>query len=149
MDLVKELMTAFEESGINKMKIEMEGIKLELEKGEPQIIQAAVPMMQAAPIQPALPQAAPVAQSKAEKEPTGTPVKSPLVGTYYDSPSPEAQPFVKAGDHVTKGQTLCIIEAMKVMNEIKAPVDGTIKEILVKSEDLVEYDQTLMLIEEA
>ena len=144
MDLVKELMTAFEDSGINKMKIEMEGIKLELEKG-PEIVQATAPVMQAATVMET-----PVKTNKVTQENvTGTPVKSPLVGTYYDSPSPEAQPFVKVGDHVSKGQTLCIIEAMKVMNEIKAPLDGTIKEILVKSEELVEYDQTLMTLEEA
>lgn len=144
MDLVKELMTAFEDSGINKMKIEMEGIKLELEKG-PEIVQAAAPVMQAATVMETPVKTNEVAQENV----TGTPVKSPLVGTYYDSPSPEAQPFVKVGDHVSKGQTLCIIEAMKVMNEIKAPLDGTIKEILVKSEELVEYDQTLMTLEEA
>lgn len=144
MDLVKELMTAFEDSGINKMKIEMEGIKLELEKG-PEIVQATAPVMQAAPVMETPVKTNEVAQENV----TGTPVKSPLVGTYYDSPSPEAQPFVKVGDHVSKGQTLCIIEAMKVMNEIKAPLDGTIKEILVKSEELVEYDQTLMTLEEA
>lgn len=144
MDLVKELMTAFEDSGINKMKIEMEGIKLELEKG-PEIVQATAPVMQAATVMETPVKTNEVAQENV----TGTPVKSPLVGTYYDSPSPEAQPFVKVGDHVSKGQTLCIIEAMKVMNEIKAPLDGTIKEILVKSEELVEYDQTLMTLEEA
>ena len=79
---------------------------------------------------------------------SGTEVKAPLVGVYYSSPSPDDQPFVKEGSKVTKGQTLCIIEAMKVMNEIKAPVDGTVRSLLVKDEDLVSFDQTLMIIEE-
>ncbi|HAN58101.1 MAG TPA: acetyl-CoA carboxylase biotin carboxyl carrier protein, partial [Erysipelotrichaceae bacterium] len=81
-----------------------------------------------------------------EEKAAGTEVKSPLVGTFYDAPSPEAQPFVKVGDQVAQGDTLCIIEAMKVMNEIKAPCDGTIASISAHSEDLVEYDQTLMVI---
>lgn len=135
MDLVKELMSAFEEADISKMKIEMEGVKLELEKGTADV----------APVAPA----APVIKSQEETpmpKVSGTEVKSPLVGTFYDAPSPEAQPFVKVGDHISQGQVLCIIEAMKVMNEIKAPCDGVISAINVSSEDLVEYDQTLMVI---
>lgn len=141
MDLVKDLMTAFEQADISKMKIEMEGIKLELEKA------TATPIMTAAPVMPVAntPAAAPAAPAPSEK-PAGTEVKSPLVGTFYDAPSPEAQPFVKVGDQVAQGDTLCIIEAMKVMNEIKAPCDGTIASISAHSEDLVEYDQTLMVI---
>lgn len=75
-------------------------------------------------------------------------VNSPLVGTLYRSPSPEEEPFVEAGDRVVPGQTLCIIEAMKVMNEITSEVRGKIKEILVENGHPVEYDQELFLIEE-
>jgi len=75
-------------------------------------------------------------------------VKSPLVGTFYRSPSPEEEPFVEVGDKVTAGQTLCIIEAMKVMNEITSEVPGRIKEIMVENGHPVEYDQELFLIEE-
>lgn len=73
-------------------------------------------------------------------------VKSPIVGTYYDSPSPDANPYVKVGDRVKEGDTLCIIEAMKIMNQIENEVDGEIYEILVKNEDVVEYNQPLMII---
>lgn len=75
-------------------------------------------------------------------------VKSPLVGTFYRSPSPEEEPFVEVGDRVTAGQPLCIIEAMKVMNEITSEVPGRIKEIMVENGHPVEYDQELFLIEE-
>ena len=92
-------------------------------------------------------------------EPTGTTqapsepkdyisVKSPIVGVFYAAPAENADSYVSIGDTVTKGQTLCIVEAMKMMNEIKAPVSGQIIEILAKNEGLVEYDQTIMLIKE-
>ncbi|WP_427339331.1 acetyl-CoA carboxylase biotin carboxyl carrier protein [Caloranaerobacter sp. DY30410] len=73
-------------------------------------------------------------------------VKSPIVGTFYTSPSPGAEPFVKVGDKVNEGQTLCIIEAMKIMNEITSEVSGEIVEILVENEEVVEYGQPLMKI---
>ena len=75
-------------------------------------------------------------------------VNSPLVGTFYRSPSPEEEPFAEVGDRVEVGETLCIIEAMKVMNEITSDVEGKIKEIMVKNGHPVEYDQELFLIEE-
>lgn len=74
-------------------------------------------------------------------------VKSPMVGTVYVSPSPNDAPFVKIGDKVTKGQTLLIIEAMKVLNMIKSPRDGVVKTLFVKNEDPVEYDQPLLIVE--
>lgn len=141
MDLVRELMEAFEQADIDKMKIEMEGVKLELEKS--QQVQVTAPVTVSSESVPV------VKEVKEEKTViSGTEVKAPLVGVYYSSPSPDDQPFVKEGSKVTKGQTLCIIEAMKVMNEIKAPVDGTVRSLLVKDEDLVSFDQTLMIIEE-
>lgn len=73
-------------------------------------------------------------------------VKSPLVGTFYAASSPKEPTYVKVGDSVQKGQTLCIIEAMKVMNEIKSPVSGIVQSILVVNEEVVEYDQPLMVI---
>lgn len=73
-------------------------------------------------------------------------VKSPIVGTFYDSPNPEAPPFVKVGDKVKEGDILCIIEAMKIMNEIKAPFDGEIVKILLENEDIVEYNQPIMVM---
>ncbi|MBX8467288.1 acetyl-CoA carboxylase biotin carboxyl carrier protein, partial [Deinococcus sp. RIT780] len=99
-----------------------------------------------APAAPA--QAAPAPEAPAEKPASkGTPVKAPIVGTFYASSSPDAPPYVKVGDTVTAGQVLCIIEAMKLMNEIEAEQGGTIREILVKNAEPVEYGQTLFIIE--
>lgn len=81
-------------------------------------------------------------------EKAGTPVTSPLVGIFYRSASPEAEPYVKVGDHVTKGQVLGIVEAMKLMNEIESEFTGKVKEILAENESMVEYGQTLFIIEE-
>ena len=141
MDLVRELMEAFEKADIDKMKIEMEGVKLELEKSQQVQVTAPVTVSsESAPV---------VVQEVKEEKPviSGTEVKAPLVGVYYSSPSPDDQPFVKEGSKVTKGQTLCIIEAMKVMNEIESPYDGVIKEIKVQNEEAVGFDQILMVIE--
>lgn len=77
----------------------------------------------------------------------GTPVKAPIVGTFYSASSPDAPAYVKVGDTVNTGQVLCIIEAMKLMNEIEAEVSGTVREILVKNAEPVEYGQTLFIIE--
>ena len=78
---------------------------------------------------------------------TGSVVKSPLVGTYYAASSPENPPFVKIGDKVSKGQVLGIVEAMKLMNEIESEFDGTVKEILVENEQMVEFGQAMFVIE--
>ena len=82
-----------------------------------------------------------------QEQATGTAVKSPIVGVFYSASSPESEPYVTVGKNVKKGDIVCIIEAMKVMNEIKAPCDGTVTSILVENEALVEYDQALMVIE--
>ena len=89
---------------------------------------------------------APVQQETPE-EISGTKITSPMVGTFYGSPSPAAGPFVKEGDSVTEGQTLCIVEAMKLMNEVKSTVSGKVKKILVKDKDGIKKGQTLMIIE--
>lgn len=93
-----------------------------------------------------VPEEAAVTASVTEKKCEGFEMKSPLVGTFYNSPSPEEEPFVKVGDRVTKGQTLGIIEAMKLMNEIECEQDGVIKEILVDNQEMVEYGETLFVI---
>lgn len=90
-------------------------------------------------------EAAPEAPARSAS--TGTPVKAPIVGTFYAASSPDAPPYVKVGDKVQPGQVLCIIEAMKLMNEIEAEVSGTVREILVKNAEPVEYGQTLFIIE--
>ena len=137
MDKIEELMKAFEEANINKMKLELHDLKLELEKSSG-AVQKSIETRREEAIEVKEPQSDILAYK----------VKSPLVGTFYASSSPDAKAYVQVGDHVTKGTTLCIIEAMKVMNEIKAPVDGVIQKILVQTNDMVEYDQVIMTIEE-
>lgn len=86
-------------------------------------------------------------QEDTDEKVTGNVVKSPLVGTFYRASSPDSEPFVKVGDTVKKGQVLAIVEAMKLMNEIESEFDGTVKEILVENEQMVEYGQALFVIE--
>ena len=87
------------------------------------------------------------ADTDVSEEVTGNIVKSPLVGTFYSASSPDAAPYVQVGDMVKKGQVLGIVEAMKLMNEIESEFDGTVKAILVKNGDLVEFDQPMFVIE--
>ncbi len=94
---------------------------------------------------PAAPESSPAPAAPAASK--GAPVKAPIVGTFYSASSPDAAPYVKVGDTVQAGQVLCIIEAMKLMNEIEAETGGVVREILVKNAEPVEYGQTLFLIE--
>lgn len=147
IDLVKQLINEFENSEVYKMKVEIEDVKLELEKAPLAPISSQVSTPELIAPAPAV-STTPVAK-EVEKAPeiSGTPVKSPIVGVFYAASSPNAKPYVEVGSKVKAGQVLCIVEAMKVMNEIKAPIDGTITAILASSEDLVEFDQALMIIE--
>ena len=143
IDLVKQLINEFENSEVFKMKVEIDDIKLELEKAPAAPVNV---VNSEATVLPVSPTPAPL---EAVKEPaiTGTPIKSPIVGVYYAASSPAAKPYVEVGSKVKAGQVLCIVEAMKVMNEIKSPIDGTVSAIMAETEDLVEYDQVLMVIE--
>lgn len=111
------------------------------------------PVAAAAPAEAPAPVASAPAPEPAAQAPVtparsaGTPVKAPIVGTFYAASSPDAPAFVKVGDAVQAGQVLCIIEAMKLMNEIEAEIGGTVREILVKNAEPVEYGQTLFIIE--
>ena len=147
LELIKELMDKFSESNIYKMNIELEDFKLKLEKEGHQVVQQVVaptPTMMSAPVQE-VPKV--VEEVKSQEEVAGEPVKAPLVGVFYAKSSPEAKPFVEVGQHVNAGDTLCIIEAMKVMNEIKAPISGVVTSILVEDAQLVEYEQVIMTIQ--
>lgn len=138
---IKSVMKEFENSNVHKMEVKFDNSSITLEKEEKKIVQQ---------VQAQAPAAVEVASAPASKqivEEHLEAINAPLVGTYYESPSPKDKPFVKVGDFVKTGQTVCIIEAMKVMNEIKAPSSGVIKEILVKNESMVEFDQPLMVIE--
>ena len=134
---------------ISEFEIEEEGFKLRLSRnsGETQIIHAA-PTAVAPPVVPATPQAAAPAEpvNPPTEDPDVSVIKSPMVGTFYRASSPESPPFAKIGDKVTTGSIVCIIEAMKVMNEIHAETAGTITEILVENGDTVEYGQPLFKV---
>src|SRR5258706_13725950 len=147
MDLrkLKKLIDLVQESGIGEIEITEGEEKVRISRQSP----GGAPVIMAAPNMPyaAVPAsggpsagtAAPA--SPAPAEPKGHQLKSPMVGTFYRAPSPGAPPFVEVGQQVTKGQTLCIIEAMKLLNEIESDASGTVKAILVENGQPVEYGQ--------
>lgn len=150
-DVAVELMDALKNRGLGEVELELDDVKIKIKSAPPAPV---VPVAAAPAAAPAAAAAAPAAQGEAapvaaaaEELPAGTPVKSPLVGTFYSSPAPDAPPFVLVGQKVKEGDTLFIIEAMKTMNEIKAPCDGTVVRILAQPGDMVEYNQTVVIIE--
>jgi acetyl-CoA carboxylase biotin carboxyl carrier protein len=159
MDLrkLKKLIDLVEESGIAELEVTEGEEKVKIVKGgsggkevvvlSPSIQAASPPAAQAVPVLAAA--AAPAPASTQGEAPTsleGHIVKSPMVGTFYRSGSPGAKPFVEVGDTVKAGQPICIIEAMKLMNEIEADKDGVIKAIMVENGQPVEYGESLMMI---
>ena len=145
---IKDLIKVFNGSDLNKMKVQDGEFALTLEKGLP-AAQAAQPAA-ASTVQTAAPVVsapAPAAESEKKIPENAVYITSPMVGTFYRSPSPDSPPFVNVGDVVRKGQTLCIIEAMKIMNEIEAEFDCKILEILAEDGQPVEYDMPLFLVE--
>lgn len=138
---IKTLMTLFEDSDLQTFKFQNEEFTLELTKSQEIPSAATGSVTQPHPV-PAQPMGA-----KAPQKPAKESVNAPLVGIFYEAPGPDQPPFVSVGANVKKGQTICIVEAMKVMNEISAPSDGVVKEILVKNGDMVMFDQPLMVIE--
>ena len=160
MDLrkIKSLLDLVAESGVAEFEI-CEGpdrIRVINHPQTPvQVVQTTAPApvaVAAAAAAPALmqgksaPAAQPAAAEPAEPKVEGTPLTSPMVGTFYRAPSPGAKPFVEVGDTVKKGQTVCIIEAMKLLNEVEAETDGVVKEICVENGQPVEYGQNLLII---
>lgn len=160
LKLVKNLLNLISESEVNEVSIEEGDFKLKVKKTSdapsPQL-QYQMPaqqQQQPAPAQAAQPAEQPSAAgseaaASEEKQPDGEVVKSPIVGTFYEASSPDSDAFVKVGDKVKKGDTLCIIEAMKIMNEIDAEFSGTVEKILVNDGQPVEFDQPLYIIKKA
>ena len=149
-DVALELMDALASKKLGEVAIELEGVKIKIKAAAPAPVIAAAPSAAAAPAASAAPAAAAAAETETapvDDLPAGTQVKSPLVGTFYSSPSPDEPPFVLVGQEVKEGDTLCIIEAMKVMNEIKAPCSGKVVRIMAQPGDMVEYNQVLCVIE--
>ena len=145
-DVALELMDALRTSGLGEVELELDDAKIKIKSAAPVVAAAAAPAA-AAPSAPAAGAAEQPAAPAADVHVTGTEVKSPLVGTFYSAPSPDAPPFVLVGQKVKEGDTLFIIEAMKTMNEIKSPCDGTVARILAQPGDMVEYNQTVAIIE--
>ncbi len=160
MDLnyLRKILKIFDQSSLTELTIEEDGLKISLAR-KISFPQENIPLVSSFQVEGTKPTTLiqePALDKKElnrkEEIATETPsvtlhkINSPIVGTFYRAPSPEAEPFVEVGTHVNPGQTLCIVEAMKVMNEIESDVAGTIVEILVENGKPVEYNQTLMLI---
>ena len=135
---IKEMIQLMHEHQLVELEVEREGVKIRLRKNGDTVTQSVI----AAPAPAAAP-AAPVAAPVANR----APVKSPMVGTFYRAPAPDAPPFVESGQTIEVGQVVCIIEAMKLMNEIKAEVRGRVVEMPVQNGDPVEFGQPLFIIE--
>ena len=149
---LQELLDFIAKSGLNKVNIETEEFKISVQRdpNTKQIFSAAAPVAAPAPVAaaPAPAQAAPTAPAAAETPAANhKALKAPMIGTFYRSSGPDAPAFVQVGDMVEKGQVICIIEAMKLFNEIEAEESGRIVKALVENATPVEYDQPLFLIE--
>ena len=152
---IQELVKLINKTSIGEITIEEDGRKITIkQKKDPsqKIITTAMPAAAPQPVAAPAPAAAaaPPAKKAAEESPSNlVTVKSPMIGTFYRSAGPGKPVFVNVGDEISKGQTLCIIEAMKLFNEIESEVKGTIVEVLVEDASPVEYDQPLFLVEPA
>lgn len=157
---IQELIKTMSDSNLTLLEVESEGVKIKLEKKCEQVLIEKLPQLVSAQ---AVAAPAPVQKQEVKafkdqfvneeaaleannEKVEGALITSPIVGTFYLSPSPDAEQYVKVGSKVKKGDTLCIIEAMKLMNEIEAEVDGEVVEILVNNEQMVEYGQPLFRI---
>ena len=147
---IKKLIELVEESGITELEVQEEEGTVRLSRAAPAVAPAAI-QYAAAPVAPvAAPAAAPAPAAPVEApaaEVSGHQVRSPMVGTFYRSPSPEAKAFVEVGQTVKVGDALCIVEAMKMMNRIESDKAGVVKAILVNDGEAVEFDQPLIVIE--
>ena len=141
------LMDAVRQRNLSAFSLKCEDFQIRIEAQQAPVAVAAPAVAVAAPAAAAAPQAQPAASSPVEESFSGTPVEAPLVGIFYSAPAPEEPPFIEVGQQVKKGDTLFIIEAMKTMNEITAPCDGTVSRILAQNGDMVEYKQVLVVIE--
>jgi len=146
---LKELIEAVNRSAITQFEMEQEGLKLSLRKdtalqtvGAPNSALAMTAYNQL----PAAQQSVPVTALTVPEEEGILLVKSPMVGVFYEAPQPGAPPFVKIGDQIRLGQILCIIEAMKLMNEVQAEIEGTIVDIMIRNEEMAEYGQPLFKV---
>jgi acetyl-CoA carboxylase biotin carboxyl carrier protein len=154
---IRDLIDFIAQSGLNEVDIETKELKLHVKREPDQKVLKASTQVMAAPVAAAPAQIAapttnttptpakaelPVAASKNTVE-----IKSPMIGTFYRTANPDSPPFISVGDKVSKGQTVCIIEAMKLFNEIESEVSGTVVKVMVENSSPVEYDQVLFVVE--
>lgn len=152
---IRDLIDFIAQSGLNEVNVETKEIKLHVKREPDQkILKSASVMAAPAPVaMPPAPVPAPVAVPAPRVEKpvpaasSAVEIKSPMIGTFYRSANPDSPPFVSVGDKITKGQTVCIIEAMKLFNEIESEVSGTIVKVMVENASPVEYDQVLFVVE--
>lgn len=144
IDEIRTIVQLMSDHDLTEFKVEAEEMRLCIKRGSEPIITSA-PF---APVMPAPAAATALADGKSEtaEEPEGETIDSPIVGTFYAAPAPDQPPFAKVGDTVTPETVVCIVEAMKVMNEIKAEKSGTIKKVLVENAQAVEFGQPLFAI---
>lgn len=148
LDQIKQLIDILAESDVAEFEWETDGFRVSIRQGTADHrALAPVQVVQAAPQTAAAPPAEVTAAPSPASDDRVTHVTAPMVGTFYRAPAPDADPYVKVGDIVEVGQPLCIIEAMKLMNEIEAETRGRIKDILVENAEPVEYGQPLFVIE--
>jgi acetyl-CoA carboxylase biotin carboxyl carrier protein len=146
---VKKLIELLDESGIAEIEITEGEESVRISRYAPGVAAAPAPMPVAAAPSAAPPAAAaPVAAMAAEPEEDGFEVTAPMVGTFYAASSPGAAPYVQVGDRISEGDTLCIIEAMKMMNQIEADVSGVVKSIRLQNGEPVEFGQTMVVIDQ-
>lgn len=154
MDLkkIKQIINFVVESGVSEVELEQDGFKIRVTgaSNSTNVVYTQAPVQnlpstQATP-SPTESQSVPETASSTAPSTAGQSIKSPIVGTFYESPSPDEAAYIKVGDRVEVGQTLCIIEAMKIMNEIESDKAGIVKEILVSNAQPVEFDQPLFII---
>lgn len=147
---IKEMIILMNENNLSELEIEKEGMRVKLKKGPLSSAPEGLPAPifiereKIPPSEARIPESGPKEASPGKNK---NEIKSPMVGTFYRAPSPEAPPFVQANQEIEPGQVICIIEAMKLMNEIKSEVKGKILEILVDNAEPVEFGQPLFLIE--
>ena len=155
---IRDLIDFISSSGLDEVNIETQEFKISVKKNKPVVATVAEAPVVAAPTPQVVetPMAVPAAANPApaqaaaptsEKSNNYIEIKSPMIGTFYNTPNPEAEPFVKVGDTVKVGQTVCIVEAMKLFNEIESEYSGKIVEILVENASPVEFDQPLFLVD--
>ncbi|ULA68262.1 MAG: Biotin carboxyl carrier protein of acetyl-CoA carboxylase [Nitrospira sp.] len=144
---IQQLADLLKRNHLTELEIERSGMRIRI-RHEPPVRATTTHTVEAVHTQSSTPGAAPTAQTRPSAETDGqVTITSPIVGTFYRSPSPDADPYVEEGDYVKKGQVLCIVEAMKLMNEIESEADGRITKILAESTKPVEYGQPLFLID--